>query len=75
MTLREMAVVYRTNNEAMRQRIRDLRAAARNSRDEAERQQLRLRIAQLTPLYREGREIALVLERYYIRRRRGHGKS
>ena len=75
MTLREMAMVYRANNEVIRLRISQLRSAARSSRDEAEQQQLKQRIAQLTPLYREGRETAVLLERYYIRRRRGHGKG
>ena len=73
MTLREMARVYRANNELTRARLRELRLALRSSQDEAERVQLKRRIADLTPIYREGRETAVLLERYYVRRRRRHG--
>ena len=37
-------------------------------------QQLRQRLAELSALYREGREIALHLEHYYDRRYHTHGK-
>ena len=73
MTLREMAQVYRANNEPVRLRLRELRLAVRLSRDEVERAQLKRRIADLTPIYREGRETAAYLERYYAGRRRQHG--
>ena len=75
MTLREMAKVYRANNELLRLRLRDLRQAVKSSGDEEERAQLKRRIADLTPIYREGRETAALLERYYVRRRKRHGKD
>jgi len=75
MKLREMARVYRENNELLRVRLRELRLAVRECRDEEERLRLKRRISDLTPIYREGREAAALMERYYVRRRRGNGKT
>ena len=65
MKLREMALVYRANNALLGLRLRELRKAARETRDREERLRLRRRMAALAPLYREGRATAALLERYY----------
>ena len=75
MTMKEMARVYRENNEPLKLRLRELRLAVRECRDDEERLRLKRRIADLTPIYREGRETAVLMERYYVRRRRHHGKT
>lgn len=67
MTLLRMAASYRQGGELIRLRIAALREAARTAEAE-EKRQLELRIRELSALYRETREIALVLERYYDRR-------
>lgn len=68
MTLLRMAASYRQSGELIRLRIAALREAARTETDSVERLRLEQRIRELTALYRETREIALVLERYYDRR-------
>ncbi len=67
MTLLRMAASYRQSGELIRLRIAALREAARTA-DDGERLQLEQRIRELSTLYRETREVALVLERYYDRR-------
>ena len=52
---------------ALRQRIAELRQSAREQEDEAERYALRRRIAELTPLLQETRELAALTARYYDR--------
>ena len=76
MTLLRMAASYRHSGDLIRVRIIALRDAAREAGPE-ERSQLERRIKELNTLYRETRETALVLERYYDRnRRRGrNGRS
>lgn len=68
MTLLHMAASYRQSGDLIRLRIIALRDAAKTSDDPDERSRLEQRIRDLTALYRDTREIALVLERYYDRR-------
>jgi len=68
MTLMAMASDYRRGGELIRLRIIALREAARQETDPNEKWKYEQRIHDLTVLYREAREIALVLERYYDRR-------
>jgi len=67
MTLLGMAADYRRGGELIRLRIIALQAALKEAAPE-EKRQLADRIRTLATLYRETREIALVLERYYDRR-------
>lgn len=67
MTLLRMAASYRQSSDLIRLRIIALREAAKTACPD-ERSRLEQRIRDLTVLYRETREIALVLERYYDRR-------
>ena len=67
MTLLRMAAAYRQSGDMIRLRIIALRDAAKTASPD-ERSRLEQRIRELTVLYRETREIALVLERYYDRR-------
>ena len=60
MTLLRMAASYRQSGELIRLRIAALREAARTA-DDGERLQLEQRIRELSTLYRETREVALVL--------------
>ena len=66
-TLLRMAASYRQSGDLIRLRIIALRDAAKTA-DDDERARLEQRIRDLTALYRDTREIALVLERYYDRR-------
>lgn len=68
MTLLHMAASYRRSGDLIRLRIIALRDAAKTSEDPDERSRLEQRIRDLTALYRDTREIAQVLERYYDRR-------
>ncbi|MDE7220721.1 MAG: hypothetical protein K2O45_14070 [Oscillospiraceae bacterium] len=73
MTLLRMAASYRRSADLIRLRIIALKEAARTAAP-AERSKLEQRIRDLNVLYRETRETALVLERYYDRRYHGHGR-
>lgn len=73
MTLLHMAASYRRSGDLIRLRIIALRDAAKTASPE-ERSRLEQRIRELTVLYRETREIALVLERYYDRRYHNNGR-
>lgn len=68
MTLIQMAASYRRSADLIRVRIIALKDAARTAEPE-EKSRLEQRIKELNTLYRETRETALVLERYYDRRR------
>ena len=68
MTLLEMAVEYRRNVAAMRQRSVLLRQRLRLCADPLEQQELNRRIRDLQIFCREGREIAKIMENYYRRR-------
>ena len=67
MTLLEMAEEYRANAAVLRERRNLLREELKKSDDPVTRQALERRIRDLNQLYREGREVALVMERYYER--------
>lgn len=67
MTLLRMAASYRHSGDLIRVRIIALKDAAKTAPPE-EKIQLERRIKDLNTLYRETRETALVLERYYDRR-------
>jgi len=67
MTLLEMSVQYEASASAIRARIAELRAAERAQADANSARQLRLRIAELIPLLREARELAVLTARYYDR--------
>ena len=67
MTLLEMSAEYTASADAIRNRIAELREAERTLTDEACARRLRLRIAALTPLLRETRELANLTAHYYDR--------
>lgn len=68
MTLLRMAVDYRQSGELIRLRIAALKEAQKQTEDMEEKRRYEARIRDLSALYRETREVALVLERYYDRR-------
>ncbi len=65
MTLLEMSRSYRDSADAIHGRILELRRQRPKDPDQALR--LRRRIAELTPLWREARELALLTAHYYDR--------
>lgn len=67
MTLAEMSGLYTESAAAIRQRIAELRRSAREQDSEEESRALRRRIAELTPLLQETRELAALTARYYDR--------
>ena len=73
MTLARMAAGYRQSCELLRGRMKELRELAKTA-DPAEKTRLEQRIKDLNTLYRETRETAVVLERYYSRRYYGRQK-
>ena len=73
MTLTRMAASYRHSAELLRQRMNELKEAVRTA-GPAEKSQLEQRIRDPNTLYRETRETARLLERYYDRRYHAHGR-
>lgn len=71
MTLREMSIGYRANERAIRLRIADLQAEE-GQVNRQERRALRQRIAVLSPLLQEMRELADLTEHYYDGEARSH---
>ena len=67
MTLLEMSAVYRDSADAIHGRIGQLRALERAQADSEERFRLRRRIDELTPLWREAKELAALTAHYYDR--------
>ena len=67
MTLAELSGLYTESAAAIRQRIAELRRSAREQDSEEESRALRRRIAELTPLLQETRELAALTARYYDR--------
>lgn len=67
MTLSEMSVCYAESAEILRTRIVQLRLAAAQAETADAARQLRLRAAELLPLLREMRELAVLTARYYDR--------
>jgi len=68
MTLLRMAASYRQSADLLRVRIIALKDEAAKTEDPREKGRLEQRIRDLNILYRETRETALVMERYYDRR-------
>lgn len=67
MTLTEMSGLYRDSAAVIHQRIADLRLAVRQEEDPETARLLRQRIAELVPLLRESRELAILTAHYYDR--------
>ena len=74
MTLQEMAVEYRAQARALRTRMGELEAAGAQTEDPDERERLRGRVCLLASMWRETRDLAVLLERYYERGYRRNGK-
>ena len=74
MTLLRMAASYRQSADLLRVRIIALTDELARTEDPKERGRLEQRIKDLNTLYRETREAALVMERYYDRRYHKHGR-
>lgn len=74
MTLREMSVEYRAQAAALRTRMRELEQAAGQTEDPEERARLEGRVCLLASMWRETRDLAVLLERYYERGYRRNGR-
>lgn len=74
MTLLEMSAAYRDNAAAIHGRIVELRTLERAQEDPEAAFRLRRRIDELTPLWREARELAALTEHYYDRSYHKHEK-
>lgn len=74
MTLREMSVCYRESAGLIRLRITTLREQEKTLSDEEAIRRLEQRIAELTPLLREARELAMLTACYYDRSYHKNGK-
>lgn len=74
MTLMEMSVLYADSAAAIRTRIVELRDEERVQTDEEAVRQLRRRIAELVPLWREMRELCALTANYYDRSYHKHEK-
>jgi hypothetical protein len=71
-TLLEMSASYRSSAAAIHGRIVELRGQERAQADPEAAFRLRRRIDELTPLWREARELADLTAHYYDRRDRTH---
>lgn len=67
MTLLEMSASYRDSAAAIHGRIVELRVLERAQEDPEAAFRLRRRIDELTPLWREARELAALTAHYYDR--------
>lgn len=74
MTLKEIGREYRAQAQVLRERIRSLEQARAESEDKRERERLRGRISLLSAIWRETRDQAVLLERYYERGYRRNGR-
>lgn len=74
MTLLEMSASYRKNADAIHRRITELRVLERAQKDPEEIFHLHRRINELTPLWREARELAVLTAHYYDRSYHKHEK-
>ncbi len=73
MTIQEMGAAYRDQANVLRTRIKDLERLRAQTEEREERDKLTGRIDLLLTIWRETRELAVVLERYYERGyRHGH---
>ena len=73
MTLLCMAESYRHSAGLLQLRIRELKEQAKAA-GPAEKTNLEQRIRDLSVMYRETRETAMFLERYYVRRCTANGR-
>jgi len=73
MTIQEMGAAYRDQANVLRTRIKDLERLRAQTEEREERDKLTGRIDLLLTIWRETRELAVVLERYYERGYR-HGR-
>ncbi len=67
MKLEEIAIEYRRSAHLLEERIRQLKRELSGVQDRMERIRLEARIEQLTAMFRETRDVAVVCERYYER--------
>ncbi len=67
MTLREISQGYQESAGTIHTRIVELRVLEKSQTDAESARQLRRRIAELIPIWREMREIAALTNRYYDR--------
>ena len=74
MTLRELSYEYKEQGDAIALRIRELRAAAKETEDPETKNRLQWRMAELKPLLQEARELAVLTRHYYDRRYHKNGK-
>lgn len=74
MTLLEMSASYQTSAAVIHGRIVELRSLERAQDDPEESFRLRRRIDELTPLWREARELAVLTAHYYDRSYHKHEK-
>ena len=74
MTLLEMSASYQNSAEAIHRRIVELRVLERAQTDPDTVFHLRHRIDELTPLWREARELAVLTAHYYDRSYHKHEK-
>ena len=74
MTLQEMGAAYRDQARVLQTRIRDLEAARAQEEEREERMKLTGRIDLLRGIWRETRDLSVLLERYYDRGYRRSGK-
>lgn len=74
MTLLEMSLSYRDSAAAIHGRIVELRTQERTQADPETVFRLRRRIDELTPLWREARELAALTAHYYDRSYHKHEK-
>ena len=74
MTLQEMGAAYRDQAQVLRRRIGELEEARVRTEERAEKDRLTWRIDLLRSIWRETRDLAVLLERYYERGYRRNGQ-
>ena len=74
MTLQEISVEYRANEQRVKDRIKELEAVRAQSKSTWEKSRIDGYIKHLSCIQRECREVAIVCERYYERGYRRNGK-
>lgn len=67
MTIHRLADEYRISAALLRGRIRELEAQSKDTQDEGQQHLLERRLRPLRIMYRETRDVARHLERYYAR--------
>ena len=74
MTLQEMGAAYRDQAEVLRTRIRELETARARTEERKEQDKLTGRIDLLRSIWRETRDLSVLLEHYYERGYRRNGR-